>query len=160
MNSSLDFMNVQEKCIQYLNERKFISLATALQNEVRSRIVDYVNDGIRIGFITWENTVKMNHLRKNPRVSLSVEALQIEGTAKIVGHPDLPENAAFMDLYKERHPSPYKNFISLQNSILIMVEPALLILMSYEPDHLLLDHLDVLQQKAFRKELSPWKRYT
>jgi len=37
-----------------------------------------------------------------------------------------------------------------------MVEPALLILMKYEDNHLYLDHLDVIQQIALRKELSPW----
>ena len=58
--------------------------------------------------------------------------------------------------YKERHPSPYRNFISIANSTLIMVEPALLILMKYEDNHLYLDHLDVIQQIALRKELSPW----
>ena len=158
MSGSPDFISLRERCIEYLNDRKYISLATALQNEVRSRIVDYVNDGISIGFISWENTVKMTHLSKNPRVSLSVDALQIEGTAKILGHPNSAANKAFMDLYEKRHPSPYKNFISLQNSVLIMVEPTLLILMTFEQDHLWLDHLDVSKHKAFRKELSPWTR--
>jgi len=156
MNTSLNFKELEGRCIKLLNDKKYIYLATAYQNQVRSRVVDYVNKGIQIGFITWENTVKMEHLKKNPLVSLSLDALQIEGTAKILGHPTLTENAAFMELYKERHSSPYKNFISLANSTLIMVEPTLLILMKYADNHLYSDHLDIIHQIAFRKELSPW----
>jgi len=156
MNSPLEYEKLQEKCIKYLNDRKFISAATGLQNQVRVRVVDYVNDGIRLGFLTWEDTLKMEHLKQNPAISLCVDSLQMEGKAKILGHPGAKENESFMDLYKERHPSPYKNFVSLANTSLIVVEPSLLILMKYENNHLYLDHLDITSKTAFRKELSPW----
>ena len=156
MDTSLNLEELQKGCIKFLNARKYISVATAYNNRVRSRVVDYANRGLQIGFITWENTIKIDHFKKNPLVSLCVDALQIEGTVKILGHPHLAEHAPFMELYKERHPSPYGNFVSIANSTLIMVEPTLLILMKYEDNHLYLDHLDVIQQIAFRKELSPW----
>ncbi len=152
----VDFLELQDRCIKYLNDRKFISLATAWQDHVRVRVVDYVNDGLRIGFLTWADTIKMDHLKSNPRVSLCVDALQIEGKASFQGHPSLPENAAFMELYRERHPSPFKNFISQDNTLLVMIEPALFILMKYERRQLVLDHLEVVEKKAFRKVLSPW----
>ncbi len=156
MNSPLNFERLQEKCVKYLNERKFISVATGLENQVRVRVVDYVNDGIRLGFLTWENTLKMEHLQQNPSISLCVDSIQMEGKAKILGHPGAKENEPLMNLYRERHPSPYKNFMALTNTRLIVVEPALLILMKYENNHLYLDHLNVTSQTAFRKELSPW----
>jgi hypothetical protein len=158
MNTPLDFQELNAKCIKYLNDRKFISVATAYQNQVRARVVDYCNQGIQVGFITWENTIKMDHLKKNPNISLCVDALQVEGTAKIIGHPALPENKGFMEIYEKRHPSPHKNFISQKNVTLIMVEPTLLIQMQYETGHLFLDHLNINQQSAYRKELSPWTR--
>jgi general stress protein 26 len=156
MNSSIDFSELQDRCLKFLNERKYVSLATARENHVRVRVVDYVNDGLRIGFLTWADTTKMDHLKSNPRLALCVDALQVEGTAVIKGHPSLPENAAFMKLYQERHPSPHKNFISQDKTVLIMVEPTLFILMKYERRQLLLDHLDVTARKAFRRVLSPW----
>lgn len=156
MNQPLDFERLQEKCVKYLNDRKFISAATGFQNQVRVRVVDYVNDGIRLGFITWDDTIKMEHLKQNPSISLCVDSIQMEGKATILGHPTATGNESLMDLYKERHPSPYKNFVSLTNTRLIVVEPTLLILMKYENNHLYLDHLNVASKTADRKELSPW----
>ncbi len=154
----MEFAELQERCIKFLNDRKFISVATSYRDQVRSRVVDYVNDGLRIGFLTWDHTVKIEHLKNNPRVSLCVDALQIEGTATISGHPALAGNAALMEIYKQRHPTPYKNFTSQADTLLIKIEPTLLMLMKYEDGHLYLDHLDVIQKRAFRKVLSPWVR--
>ena len=89
MDSSLNFKELQERCIKFLNDRKYICAATAYNNRVRSRLVDYVNRGLQIGFITWKDTIKIEHFRKNPHVSLRVDALQIEGAVKILGHPNL-----------------------------------------------------------------------
>jgi general stress protein 26 len=156
MNDLVDFGQLQDRCTKYLNDRKYISLATAYQDRVRARVVDYVNDGLKICFLTWADTIKMDHLKKNPWVSLCIEALQVEGKVFIGGHPSLEGNAPFMELYKERHPSPFKNFISQSNTLLITIEPTLFILMKYEHRQLVLDHLDMVQMSAFRKVLSPW----
>ena len=158
MGSPLEFGELRDRCIGFLNDRKFISVATSYKDQVRSRVVDYVNDGLQIIFLTWDNTIKIEHMKNNPRVSLCVDALQVEGTAAISGHPGLAENAALMELYKQRHPRPYKNFTSQPNTLLIKIEPTLLMLMKYEDRHLYMDHLDIIQQKAFRKILSPWDR--
>jgi hypothetical protein len=60
---------------------------------------------VGIGFISRENTVKMEHLINNPRVALCVDSLQIEGDAVISGHPSLPENRDLLDKYRQPHPS-------------------------------------------------------
>ena len=156
MIQQLEYSKLRDKCVRYLIERKYITLATSYQDQVRSRIVDYVNGGITIGFFTWDNTVKVEHIKHNPRVALAVDNLQIEGMAKIIGHPPLSDHASFMEIYQERLPSPYKNFTSLPNALWIIVEPTLLIMMKYEDQHLYSDYLDVIQQTAYRKELSPW----
>jgi len=158
MEGAMELAELQDRCIRFLNERKYISVATSYKEHVRSRVVDFVNDGLRIGFLTWDHTIKIVHIRNNPRVSLCVDALQIEGTASILGHPNLAENAALMEKYKQRHPIPYKNFVSQADTVLIKIEPTLLMLMKYEAEHLYLDHLDIIQQQAYRKTLSPWVR--
>lgn len=156
MSYSLDYNQLQEICVNYLNERKFISVATSYRDRVRARVVDYVNDGLRIAFLTWQGTVKMEHLKQNPRIALCVDSLQVEGRASVMGHPSVAENRRFMDIYKERHPSPFRNFIDQPDILLISVEPELMILMKYERRHLYLDHLDILKQEASRDVLSPW----
>lgn len=156
MSNSLDYRQLQEICVKYLNERKFISVATSYRDQVRARVVDYVNDGLRIAFLTWKDTVKMEHLKHNPRIALCVDSLQVEGKASMMGHPSLPENNKFMDIYQKRHPSPFRNFIDQPEILQITVEPELMILMKYERRHLYLDHLDILKQEARRDVLSPW----
>jgi len=42
--------------------------------------------------------MKIHYFKKNPLVSLCVDALQIEETVKILGHPGLAEHARFMEL--------------------------------------------------------------
>ena len=156
MNTSLNFEELKERNLKLLNKNKLISFATAYNGRIKSRIVDYYNIGLQIGFITWKNTAKIEHIKNNPIVSLCIENLHIEGKARLRGHPSLAENRTFMKFYKKRHPTPYNNFIEMENTTLVMIEPILSILMTYEENYFYLDHLDLLQKTAFRKMLSPW----
>lgn len=156
MITVLSFEELKARNVKLLNNNKLIYLATACNGRAKSRIVDYYNDELMIGFITWQNTVKIKHIRNNPIVSLCIDRLHIEGKATLRGHPSLEENKTFMKYYKERHPIPYKNFIEMENTTLVLVEPIMSILMTYEDNFFYLDHLDLFQKSAFRKMLSSW----
>ncbi len=156
MEKALDFIKLKERCLKILNKNKYISVATAMNNQVRVRVVDYANVELSIGFITWENTVKMEHIKKNPLVSLCIDNLQIQGTANVSGHPQSSENKIFWERYLERNPNPYKNFAMMNNVRTIIVQPTLMILMTYADKHLYSDHLDLVQNSAFSRVLSPW----
>jgi uncharacterized pyridoxamine 5'-phosphate oxidase family protein len=156
MNESLDFDELKIKNLDTLHRHNRIYLATVWGGKVRSRLVDYHNEGLRIGFITWSDTVKVQHIRHNPTVALCIENLQIQGTAKLTGHPGLPGNSEFASAYKERHPTPYNNFIEMDNTIVVMVEPMLTIMMVHEEHYFYLDHLDLVENAAYRKMLSSW----
>ncbi len=153
---ALDFEKLKGRCIKVLDKNKYISVATAAGNDVRARVVDFANIGVSIGFYTWEHTVKVDHLKRNPKISLCIDNLQIEGNAVFKGHPRNSENSAFGECFRERNPNPYKNFMEVSDSLLIMVEPTLMILMSYQDRHLYSDTLDLSKGAAFRKVLSPW----
>jgi general stress protein 26 len=157
MNTSLNFEALYDTCLTVLNENSLIYLATADNDRVRSRVVDYANNGLHIGFITWCNTEKKEDITHHPQVSLSVNNLQIEGIAKVIGPPQLSEHKTFMELYRARNPNPYHNFIAMNDVALIMVESTLAIVMTYKEGYLYLDHLDIIKHRAFRKQLSPWK---
>ena len=156
MNQSLNIDELINKNLNVLNKNKLIYCATAHDGRIKSRIVDYYNEGLTIGFITWEDSIKVNHMKYNPAVSLSIENLQIEGKAKFAGHPSLEQNKDFMESYKKRHPVPYKNFIGMKDTILVVVEPVLSIMMIYEHNYFYLDHLDFIQNIAYRNVLSSW----
>ena len=150
------FDSLYETCVKILDDNGLIYLATADDSRVRVRVVDYANIGLRLGFITWPHTVKMEHLKLNPRVSLCVANLQIEGVASAAGHPGLAEHEELMRIYRDRHQVPYHNFIAMDDVELITVEFALAVIMTYEDGYLYLDHLDLAQSRAFRQKLSPW----
>lgn len=152
----LDFDELAGKCIKILDENRYISVATAHNNFVRARVVDYANLGLAVGFLTWAGTVKMAHLKDNPLIALCVNNLQMEGKAVITGHPSLAENRAFVDRLAERNPNPCKNFMQLDDTVTVMVEPTLMIVMSYAKGYLYSDHLDLANRSATRKILSPW----
>ena len=156
MNTSLNIDKLKNKKLKILNENKLIYFSTVCDGRVKTRIVDYYNEGLRIGFITWTDSIKVQHIKRNPIVSLCIKNLQLEGRAKLMGHPGLAENKDFIESYKERHAMPYNNFIGMKNTTLIMVEPTLTIMMVYEANHFYLDHLDLSQETAYRKMLSPW----
>jgi uncharacterized pyridoxamine 5'-phosphate oxidase family protein len=156
MNTPLNVEKLKNENLKVLHKNKLIYLATACEGRVKSRVVDYHNEGLTIGFITWTDSIKIQHMKRNPLVSLCIQNLQIEGKAKLLGHPGLEENKEFTELYKERHPTPFNNFIQMENVSLVMVEPLLTIMMIYEENYFYLDHLDVVSNVAFRRALSPW----
>ena len=123
MNQSLNIDELINKNLNVLNKNKLIYCATAHDGRIKSRIVDYYNEGLTIGFITWEDSIKVNHMKYNPAVSLCIENLQIEGKAKFAGHPSLEQNKDFMESYKKRHPVPYKNFIGMKDIINAIADP-------------------------------------
>ena len=155
-DQSLDFEKLKARCIKVLNKNKYISVATADTDDVRVRVVDFANLDLSIGFYTWRHTIKVKHLKKNPKISLCIDNLQIEGTAAFSGHPGLAQNSAFGEIFKERNPNPYKNFLQTEDAELIMVAPDLMILMTYENRHLYSDYLDLNRGIAYRRVLSPW----
>ncbi len=99
MKEALDFIKLKDRCLKILDKNKYISVATAFNDQVRVRVVDYANIELAIGFVTWENTVKMEHIKKNSLVSLCIDNLQIQGMATASGHPQLNENKIFWEKY-------------------------------------------------------------
>ena len=156
MNQPLDFEKLKSKCVKILDENKYISVATAQDGRVRVRVVDYANVDLSIGFLTWVHSLKMEHIRHNPQIALCINNLQIEGRAVMTGHPGLESNRLFIERFQERNPNPYRNFIQRDDVTTIMVEPALMIVMTYADKHLYSDHLDLIQQTATRVVLSSW----
>ena len=156
VNAPLNVERLKNENLKVLHKNKLIYLATACESRVKSRVVDYHNEGLKIGFITWTNSVKIHHMKLNPLVSLCIENLQIEGEAKLLGHPRLAKNKEFIESYKQRHPMPYSNFIGMENVVLVMIEPLLTIMMIYKENYFYLDHLDLVKNVAFRTVLSPW----
>lgn len=90
-----DTYELKEEIITMLEREKHIVLATCSDGHVTARTISHVNAGMDIFFQTDKRFLKVEQILKNPRVALCAGNLQIEGIAKLEGHPSDSENADF-----------------------------------------------------------------
>lgn len=105
-----------------LSENKTLTLATCACNRVTIRPMSHVNDGLTVYFQTGENYLKTLQIKENSNVALCVGTYEIEGTAKIIGHPLNETNALFIQKLKEKHNNAFERWSSLPNQVVIKVE--------------------------------------
>lgn len=75
----------------------------------------------KIYFQTDKTFRKYNQLKENPRVSLCIDNIQIEGYCKQVGVPS--DNIEFVNAYKKYFLSSYTRYSSLKNECLFVIIP-------------------------------------
>jgi len=151
----IDSTLVKTELMKELGKEKYIILSTTMNNEVRSRLVDFVNNELEIGLFSWISTRKIHDIKNNPHVALCVNNLQIEGRATVY-IDSLARCKKLIELYKQKLPETYNKFRKLNDTCFITIEPTLLIMMKYENSSLFLYHLDVVNDKAYIKKLSDW----
>lgn len=142
---------LEEKIINMLGESKVMVLATASHNKVTARSISCVCTGLDIFFQTDSTFVKASQIKENSNVALCFNNIQIEGVAKILGHPLDNENSFFIDLYKRSYENSYKRYSNLQNEILVRVCPSLITLWEYQDGKPYRDYLAVSENRAFRE---------
>ncbi len=115
-----NFKKLKKECFDILDNNKHIVLATSYNNLVTARTISYVMINEKLYFQTLKTYEKVNQINHNNRVALCIDNLQIEGLAKIVGHP-FDNNNLFLELYKEKHNSAYKKYSSLADEVVIEI---------------------------------------
>jgi len=85
MRRDINFNKLREEIIEELDENNEIVLSTSLANRVTSRTVSYANDVLVIYFTSWEHNKKILQINANPKVALTLNRIQIEGKAEILG---------------------------------------------------------------------------
>lgn len=109
----------KEDVIRTLEKKEVLLFATCADNRVTTRYMSHVNDGLDIYFMTGTDYLKMQQIRKNPNVAVSVGTYDIEGTAAELGHPLSDE--LFVRLMKEKHPETFKNYASYVKECIVKV---------------------------------------
>lgn len=115
------FSEEYEKFFKELGENKKMVLSTSLNDIVTSRMMSIVVVNKTIYFQTDKTFRKYEQLKGNPRVSLCVDNIQIEGYCEEIGAP--LDNAEFLSAYKKYFPSSYARYSSLENECLFTVTP-------------------------------------
>lgn len=94
-------------------------LSTAFCDRVSSRMMSVVNIDGCLYFQTFRTSRKYEQLKKNAHVALCCDNIQIEGSAEESGHP--LDNLAFCTAFREKYPSSYDYYTSLECEVLYRV---------------------------------------
>ncbi len=93
----LDFLELKESILTYLEGKTSMVLATASNDRVTARSISFVNKGLEFFFVTWNHHTKSVQIRANANVALCVGNLQVEGRAMIRGAPFDPNNKEYIE---------------------------------------------------------------
>jgi len=142
---------LEKEIYNLLGDNKILVLATSSDNRVTARSVSCIVIGKKVCFQTDKTFLKCEQIMKNQNVALCTENIQIEGIAKIKGHPLNEENKDFAEKYKNYYKSSYDNYSHMQNETVIEVESTYITLWKYENGLPYRDFLDVKAEKAYRQ---------
>jgi len=148
-NDMLDYKQVVEEKVKFLDAHNYMSLATALNDLVTVRTLTYVNDGLNIYFITDQHSKKCAQITANPRVSACIDNVQIIGKAEVLGKPLDEENKEYADIYCRKLPDIFKQYSSIPVMLLVRLTPVLFETWVRTPSRQYLEHFDPENRKAY-----------
>ncbi|MCL2531808.1 MAG: pyridoxamine 5'-phosphate oxidase family protein [Oscillospiraceae bacterium] len=111
--------------IAVLEKEKTLTLATSADNRVTTRQMSHVNEGLAVYFQTGAHYLKIQQIKANPNVAMSVGGYELEGVATLIGHPLDELNRFFIEKYQAKHPQYAKRWSALPNQVLVKVEVTL-----------------------------------
>lgn len=115
---------------QGIGEAKKAVLATSSNNRVTSRMMSFVIYENKFYCQTDKRFLKVEQILDNPKVSICIDNIQIEGIAKIIGKP--LENNMFATLFKKYFKNSYENYSFLESEILLEISPNFITVWNYK----------------------------
>ena len=148
---TLEYAQVEAEVVNFISQNNLMVLATGSENRVSARTVSIINRGLHIYFQTDMEFLKYRQIKDNPNVALCLGNVQIEGAAKLIGHP--LANPWFIENYQKYHPTSFAKYSHLQDNVVIEVTPHLVTLWKYTAgdQQPFRDFLDVKEQQAYRE---------
>jgi len=147
----IDYDVLISELIDTFGGSKTMILATALDGKVTARSMSCVFNGINILFQTDSRFQKVEQIRNNPKVAFCYQSIQIEGVARICGHPSEKQNEFFIEKFRHFFKSSSELYSDMKNEIVIEVNPTLITIWKYENGRPLRDYLDVCGKLAYRE---------
>ena len=141
----MNFNEARANFYETLGGSKKMVLSTSFHDEVTSRMMSVVVIGQKIYFQTDRAFRKYEQLKKNPRVSLCADNLQIEGYCEEAGTP--LDNTEFCEAYKKYFPGSYARYSALKNERLFAVTPTFVEKWLYIDGVPYIETLDIADQR-------------
>lgn len=114
----------KEALREQIGQDRVMALATRNGGGVAVRTVNvYTYDGC-FYFITEEDSNKYQQIAENNNVALSVDAVQIAGTAAPLGHPADEANKSFIGFVEKQLPHRFDCYAAKPVMRLVRVEPS------------------------------------
>lgn len=115
---------------QIIGEAKKAVLATSSNNRVTSRMMSFVIYKNKFYCQTDKRFLKVEQILDNPKVSICIDNIQIEGIAQIIGKPS--ENNIFSTLFNKYFKNSYENYSFLENEVLLKINPTFIAVWNYK----------------------------
>jgi general stress protein 26 len=147
----LNFNELKEEIIKLLENIDSMVLATSFKNKVSARTMNVINIELDIFCQTDGNFLKIEQIEQNPNVALCMNNIQIEGVAKIKGHPLATENKKFIEEYRIKHKTSFERYSNIKSEIVIEIEPKMITLWKRINNRSCRDFLDLHNNNAVRE---------
>jgi uncharacterized pyridoxamine 5'-phosphate oxidase family protein len=147
----LVYSELRDEFFSLLGGKRFMVLATSAEDRVTARSMSCVIFDDKILFQTDKAFVKYEQMIKNPSVALCVDNIQIEGIARMKGHPLDESNSDFAEAFKKVHTASFDNYSQMKNEVVVEIDPLLVTVWKYEDGRPLRDFLDLKNKKACRE---------
>lgn len=116
-----DYDTIIEEIKEALTQNKDITLATSYDDRVTARTISFVNKELDIYFMSWEHNKKITQLSKNPKVALTLNNIQIEGVAEVLGSPSSFQEIG--DIFRAKFSDRwFETFSKIEEMVLVRVE--------------------------------------
>jgi nitroimidazol reductase NimA-like FMN-containing flavoprotein (pyridoxamine 5'-phosphate oxidase superfamily) len=157
MNKSLNFDEVKEEKVKFLEQNNTIVLATSQKNTVTARTVNYASEGLTIIIFTADYLKKIAQIKANSKVALCLNNVTIEGTAEIVGSSQKEEYKRLVEIHKKKNPNEIEWWSAHYPKGLVFVKVTPTLIESYvsKDNKPALEYLDLHKKRAYLT--IPWE---
>lgn len=129
---------------------QIMSLATSLNDKVFVRSMSVIICNNKFYFQTDKTFNKYYQLTNNNNTALCFKNIQIEGTARELGHPLNSENLFFIDKYKKCFSGSYVKYTHLSSEVLFEITPIYITVWDYDDDKPFREFYDCVN-KTYKK---------
>lgn len=139
-----------KRLFQGMGEAKKAVLSTSSNNRVTSRMMSFIIYEGKFYCQTDKRFLKIEQILNNPRVSICIDNIQIEGIAQIIGKP--LENKNFIVLFKKQFKNSYENYSFLENEILLEITPTFISVWNYKESIPMREYYNLIS-KEYKEEI-------
>jgi uncharacterized pyridoxamine 5'-phosphate oxidase family protein len=119
MNGS--FTYAKEQVFQYIGDGKMMVLSTYANDRLTSRTINAVSFNGDIYFICNKASTKYKQILQNSKIALCENSLQINGIAKVAGHPLAKSNEEIKAVFVFAFTNWFNQFSVSPDAVLIKV---------------------------------------